>query len=93
MEQKEISMCVKFRGETFMGKKIEGSLVITDRYIKNKPAQWTKYWIIEHSFGNGGWFNVIMKKPVKKETIEIYLFDMWMRLDQIEAVTLTLKRE
>ena len=63
-------MEILFRGKNTKGKWVIGSLVTTTRYIKHKPKQHTKHWIISSSFGNGGWFNVIQRSYVLADTIE-----------------------
>ena len=61
---------IKFRGLTKKGEWAYGSLVITTDGLPHKPAQHTKTWIIERSFGNGGWFNIRKKSYVLPETVE-----------------------
>lgn len=63
---------IKFRGLNTSNKWVYGSLVTTTVGIKQKPKQHTKTWIIESSFGNGGWFNVIKRQYVKPETVSQY---------------------
>ena len=58
-----------YRGRTVKGKWIFGSLVLTTNYIKHMKNQHTKTWIVESSFGNGGWFNVQKRSYVKPETV------------------------
>ncbi|MCB5278930.1 MAG: YopX family protein [Candidatus Cloacimonetes bacterium] len=59
----------KFRGLTTKGEWIYGSLVVTTNWLKQLPKQHTKTWIIESSFGNGGWFNIMRKEYVRPETV------------------------
>ncbi|MCP4056775.1 MAG: hypothetical protein GY738_05530 [Pseudoalteromonas sp.] len=60
---------IKFRGLTTKGEMVEGSLVTTNAFIKHKPKQHTKHWIVTSAFGNGGWFNVRCRTYVKPETV------------------------
>lgn len=59
-----------FRGLNTKGNLVVGSLVITNCFIKHLPNSHTRTWIIESSFGNGGWFNVLKKQYVKPESVE-----------------------
>lgn len=63
---------IKYRGLTTKGEMIYGSLVVTDSFIKHMPKQHTKTWIVQSAFGNGGWFNIRMRKYVKPETVGQY---------------------
>ncbi len=58
-----------FRGLNKEGSWVYGSLVNTDKHVKHKPKQHTKTWIIESSFGNGGWFNILRKQYVLPATV------------------------
>ncbi len=60
---------IKFRGKTVNGKWVYGSLVVTTSFIKRMPKQHTKTWIVETSFGNGGWFSIMKRSYVKPETV------------------------
>jgi hypothetical protein len=59
-----------FRGTTKKGNVISGSLVITNSFIKHMPNTHTKTWIVVSAFGNGGWFNVLLREYVLPETVE-----------------------
>jgi len=62
-----------FRGKRISdGRWVEGSLVVTTKYIKHKPKQHTKTWIVTSAFGNGGWFNVINRYCVREESVGQY---------------------
>ena len=63
---------IEFRGRTKKGEWIYGSLVITNSFIKSKPKQHTKTWIVQSAFGNGGWFNIRKRQYVEPETIGQY---------------------
>jgi len=63
-------MIEKYRGLTTKGNWVYGSLVETTNFIKHKPKQHTKTWIIESSFGNGGWFCIQRRHYVKPESVE-----------------------
>ncbi|MCT7563328.1 YopX family protein [Aliarcobacter butzleri] len=58
-----------FKGLSTKNKWVYGSLVITTNGLKHKPHSHTKTWIIESSFGNGGWFNILKREYVKPETV------------------------
>ena len=60
---------IKFKGLTTKGEWIYGSLVNTTAWVKHLPRQHTKTWIIESSFGNGGWFNILRKQYVFPATV------------------------
>lgn len=60
---------IKYRGLTPKGEMVYGSLVITDAFIPHMPKQHTKTWIVQSAFGNGGWFNIRLRKYVKPETV------------------------
>jgi len=60
---------IKFRGLTKQGEWKYGSLVVTDKFVRQMKAQHSKAWIVESAFGNGGWFNVIRKFPVQEKTV------------------------
>ena len=62
---------MKFRGLNTKGKWVYGSLVETTSFIKHRPKQHTKTWIVESSFGNGGWFNIQRRQYVKPDSVEI----------------------
>ena len=64
---------IEFRGRTKKGKWIYGSLVITNSFIKSKPKQHTKTWIVQSAFGNGGWFNIRRRNYVEPETVGQYM--------------------
>ncbi len=66
-------MEIKFRGKNKKGEWVVGSLVATNRFIKHKPKQHTRHWIIQTSFGNGGWFNILKKQHIKSDTIEQFM--------------------
>jgi hypothetical protein len=59
----------KFRGMTKDGVFVYGSLVVTTSWVKHKPKQHTKYWIVTDSFGNGGWFNIRRRFHVLDGTV------------------------
>jgi len=61
---------ILFRGKNTKDEWVEGSLVVTNNFIRNKPKQHTKYWIIQSAFGNGGWFCIQKKQYVKSDSIE-----------------------
>ncbi len=63
---------VTFRGLTTKGKWVYGSLVTTNSFIKQRPKQHTKTWIVESAFGNGGWFNILKRSYVKPDTVAIH---------------------
>jgi len=63
---------IEFRGKTVKGSWVYGSLVTTTSFIKHKPKQHTKTWIVETSFGNGGWFSIMKRSYVKPETVGQY---------------------
>jgi len=63
---------IEFRGLNTRGEWVKGSLVNTTDFIKNKPKNHTKTWIVTKSFGNGGWFNIIHKEYVRPETVGQY---------------------
>jgi len=65
----EMNREVEFRGLTTKGKWVYGSLVTTNSFIKQRPKQHTKTWIVESAFGNGGWFNILKRSYVKPETV------------------------
>lgn len=54
----------KYRGVTKSGEAIYGSLVETTHFLNDKPKQHTKTWIVQTSFGNGGWFMVQKRQYV-----------------------------
>ncbi len=60
---------IKFKGLNTKNQWIYGSLVITTSWLKSKPKQHTKTWIIESSFGNGGWFNIRKRQYVLPKTV------------------------
>jgi len=62
----------EFRGMSVKNEMIYGSLVVTNRFLKHKPAQHTKTWIVKSAFGNGGWFNIIQRQYVKPDTVGQY---------------------
>ena len=59
-----------FRGVNIKGELVIGSLVVTNSFIKHLSKSHTKTWIVESSFGNGGWFNIMKRQYVKPETVE-----------------------
>ncbi|MCT7648940.1 YopX family protein [Aliarcobacter butzleri] len=63
---------ILFKGLSTKDKWVYGSLVITTHGIKHMPNTHTKTWIIETSFGNGGWFSIAKKQYVKPETVSEY---------------------
>jgi hypothetical protein len=63
---------IKFRGMTKGGKFVYGSLIVTTSFVKHKPKQHTKYWIVTDSFGNGGWFNIRRRFHVLDGTVGQY---------------------
>lgn len=63
---------IEFKGLNTKNKWVNGSLVITTHGIKHMPNTHTKTWIIETSFGNGGWFSIAKKQYVKPETVSEY---------------------
>lgn len=76
-------MIPKFRGRNKKDELVIGSLVITTSFIKHLPKSHTKTWIIESSFGNGGWFNVLKKQYVKPDTVEQLInkeLDLWEKV-------------
>lgn len=60
---------ILFKGLNTRNEWIHGSLVTTTCGIKHMPNTHTKTWIIQSSFGNGGWFNVMKKQYVKTDTV------------------------
>lgn len=64
---------VKFRGINKQGDFCYGSLVVTTAWIKHMPKQHSKTWIVESSFGNGGWFNIRKRTYVLPETVGQYI--------------------
>ena len=64
---------IKFRGICKTGKRkgqfIYGSLVKTNNFIKLMARLHSKYWIVESSFGNGGWFNIIKREWVVDDSV------------------------
>jgi len=63
---------IKFRGMGKDGKFHYGSLVITNIFLKHKPKQHTKTWLVESSFGNGGWFNIMKRTYIMPNTVGQY---------------------
>ena len=76
---------VLFKGTTVNGVEVEGSLVVTNMFIKSKPKNHTKTWIIERSFGNGGWFNIVKRVYVKPDSvmqlINIDRIETWVKCE------------
>lgn len=59
----------EYRGLNTKGEWVYGSLVVTT----SGYPQHTKTWIIESSFGNGGWFCVHRKQYVKPKSVGEYI--------------------
>ena len=76
-------MEIIFRGKNTKDEWVEGSLVTTNRFIRHKPKNHSKHWIVETSFGNGGWFNVQGKQYVKSDTLEMKFFNEWIPVEQV----------
>jgi len=75
---------ILFRGKNMNGDYVEGSLIITNMYIKHRPKQHTKHWIVTSSFGNGGWFNIIRREYVLEDSIQVKLNGDWINPDKLE---------
>ena len=64
---------IKFRGICKTGKRkgqfVHGSLVKTNNFIKRMARLHSKYWIVESSFGNGGWFSILKREWVIDESV------------------------
>ena len=63
---------IKFRGMDKQGVWRYGSLVVTTDFIQHRPKQHSKTWIVEKSFGNGGWFYIERRSYVIPETVGQY---------------------
>jgi len=63
---------IKFRGLSKKQGWVYGSLVVTDNFVKHKPKQHTKTWIVVSAFGNGGWFNINKRVYVIPKTVGQY---------------------
>lgn len=73
-----------FRGLNTKGNLVVGSLVVTNCFVKHLPHSHTKTWIIESSFGNGGWFNVLKRQYVKPDTVEQLInkeLNLWEKIE------------
>ena len=82
--EKEDDMEILFRGKNTSDEWVEGSLVTTTNFIRAKPKNHSKHWIVETSFGNGGWFHVRKKQYVKSGTIEMKLLNEWVPIESVE---------
>ncbi len=78
-------MEILFRGKNTKGEWVEGSLVTTNNFIRQRPKQHTKHWIVETAFGNGGWFSVQRRQYVKTDTIEMNILNRWIPINEIGA--------
>lgn len=79
-------MDILFRGQNTKGEWVEGSLVTTNAFIKHKPKNHTKHWIVESAFGNGGWFNVQRRQYVKSDTLQMMVAGNWLPLVDVEDI-------
>jgi hypothetical protein len=86
-------MEILFRGKNMKGEWVEGSLVTTTSFIKQRPQQHTKHWIVQSAFGNGGWFCVQRRQYVKTDTLQQKVLNYWIPVEAVASQELSRKHQ